>query len=426
MLRTSKPLLTSKGQHHRQVRAAIFRRVAELVESKSLTHAEAKSLTVGQLFRTARLLLKGNMSGTTLKAFSTVMDTLGKSINVMTPTYAYQLADVTLSGAFLNDIVLLRLEDFVSRESQQPDLPLLLHIARAMTAVGYELADPVRFGEVAAGVALKACSTSVDKNGYSAALSTLRLANCLATLNCFPKDLLLKVFSIEFLGEIDQLLADTPLNTSEHGDSHKHRQNQQRDNGSLHSHIRETLMRLNRAVVLEAGLSDSFGGPWVDSIPWFHGKHHCSWEFYEGRMKGNATFREWNFKEHVRSNMERVVGERVDYFLLTDQMTPFYHWIDFEFMPVGSDLPNDVATQNSVCSPIAVLLLSYRQFIHCDQSSSSATNSGLKLRGSVKQVIRQLQILGYRVVTINPSEWPTNQSEEAQLDMLRKLLFQNS
>ncbi|XP_066295507.1 FAST kinase domain-containing protein 1, mitochondrial-like [Branchiostoma lanceolatum] len=202
----------------------------------------------------------------------------------------------------------------------------------------------------------------------------VRLAYSLAQLQQLPVEIVKKIFQVKFLEQLDTYL--------------------ERSKDHHNAQLRDTLMRVNRAVVLEYPEYD---------IPWFHGQY-CT---------------EVAKKVPVLDGVEKQVQEVLTDFLggpefvRSKVISPYFQTIDFEcyLTEEGSALPcveyGDFWNRAEGCWQKATKPLpttAHRVAVDYQDARDFCRNSQ-HLLGHVAMRKRHLEILGYTVVQIPHFEW---------------------
>ena len=178
-------------------------------------------------------------------------------------------------------------------------------------------------------------------------------------------------------------------------------------------------MNLNRAVCLELPEAQ---------VPWFHEK------FCEDLRAGESTSNSTHVQDEVYMALSEVLSNSNDV-IQRDVVTPYSYMIDFliEFDTKGrpikkrpkrrsifsfskSKTDNSSAVEGSnVGERVAILVLT-------DQAYSKHVR---RLRGFARQKVRHLEMLGYRVILVDPQQWNSMYMSEQAVrnDFLEQCIY---
>ncbi|XP_078605847.1 FAST kinase domain-containing protein 1, mitochondrial-like [Branchiostoma floridae x Branchiostoma japonicum] len=221
----------------------------------------------------------------------------------------------------------------------------------------------------------------------------VRLAYSLAQLQQLPADIVKRVFQVKFLEQLDTYL--------------------ERSKDHHNAWLRDTLMRVNRAVVLEYPEYD---------IPWFHGQY-CS----EVAKKVPVLD---GVEKQVQEVLTDVLGG--PQFVRSKVISPYFQTIDYEcyLTEEGSALPcveyGDFWNRAEGCWQKATKPLpatAHRVAIDYQDARDFSRNSQ-HLLGHVAMRKRHLEILGYTVIQIPHFEWNSMKlaTEESWKEYLQQKL----
>ncbi|XP_078686319.1 FAST kinase domain-containing protein 1, mitochondrial-like [Branchiostoma floridae x Branchiostoma belcheri] len=221
----------------------------------------------------------------------------------------------------------------------------------------------------------------------------IRLAYSLALLQQLPADVVKRVFQVKFLEQLDTYL--------------------ERSKDHHNAQLRDTLMRVNRAVVLEYPEYD---------IPWFHGQY-CS----EVAKKVPVLD---GVEKQIQEVLTDVLGGPE--FVRSKVISPYFQTIDFEcyLTEEGSALPcveyGDFWNRAEGCWQKATKLLpptAHRVAIDYQDARDYCRNSQ-HLLGHVAMRKRHLEILGCTVIQIPHFEWNSMKlaTEESWKEYLQQKL----
>ncbi|XP_055456773.1 FAST kinase domain-containing protein 1, mitochondrial isoform X1 [Psammomys obesus] len=222
----------------------------------------------------------------------------------------------------------------------------------------------------------------------------------LASLEYFPKDLLKKIFNIEFLARLDSQLEILP--------------------STLSARVQFRLMELNRAVRLEC---PEF------QVPWFHDRF-CQQQYNKDTGVMNGA------QQQIYKMLTEILGGHRC--VKASALSPYYHTVDFECIldkqktpvPYGShsiapgkslgiywesNTSRDEPTLPPEAERIAVEFLDGKAF--CSNIPHLKGQSAMKKR--------HLEILGYRVVQVPYFEWNSMalSTKDARMGYLRERIF---
>ena len=194
---------------------------------------------------------------------------------------------------------------------------------------------------------------------------TLTIAFMLCCYDSVSRPLITAIFSNEFMSRLD--------NEMELASDRKH----------YPKLLRRALMVLNRAVVLR---NPEFG------VPWFH-KKYC----LENEMMLRAwTPKDPQLKEEVCEVLTQVLGGWR--YFREGSMTSFANYIDFEVHYDAAGAPVDLTSTTAQSENITKCAI---QVI----PSSMMTVDTRNIAGYVASNMKELEIQGYKVVTISPFTW---------------------
>ncbi|CAH1779564.1 unnamed protein product [Owenia fusiformis] len=298
----------------------------------------------------------------------------------------------------------------------------LQSVIDALAQVGYTPRRSAEFSQIAFKLVNEA-----NLNDNLPVNMVINFAFSMSLIQCYPHDILRKIFSLDYLKKADKTLDSAHLG---------HKQFMER-----------RMMMLNRIVVLEC--------PELD-IPWFH-EQYC-----KVNMLGNQTGHRLSYQaEHMKSEVARALNQILpslqtssssqnhhgNQYTYGNQQTysnqrnksyqmgytnnrsekftmnvfsPYYHHIDFSLLLDESNNPVNNVIDPSVPIPenwqkVAVLL--YSEAMYCYSSSH--------LRGHQQSRKRHLEILGYNVVEISYLDWYSMANSEwsSKLTYLRNKLL---
>ncbi|KAK3607239.1 hypothetical protein CHS0354_009970 [Potamilus streckersoni] len=206
----------------------------------------------------------------------------------------------------------------------------------------------------------------------------ISLAYGLSILQICPQEILCQIFSLEYLVLVD-----------------KHRLRGQ--------DVSIKIMGLNRCAVLEY--------PQLN-IPWFH-------ESYEDQFINYFDMLDHHFN-YLPEALSQVLGGPK--FFQKNVLTPYFHpiyaelFLDENKRPVYYSKAKQVQAKNAQYQPIAIVAFA---------EQSTPLNEDKKLTGILQTYIRQLEIIGYKVVVIRSTEWNSMAmyDEDERVNYLMKKLF---
>ncbi|XP_010601146.1 FAST kinase domain-containing protein 1, mitochondrial isoform X1 [Loxodonta africana] len=226
------------------------------------------------------------------------------------------------------------------------------------------------------------------------------LSFSLATLGCFPEDLLKTIFNIKFLSKLDSQLEFLP--------------------SPLTKRVHLRLMELNRAVCLEC---PEF------QIPWFHDRF-CQQHYNKdiGSMNG------------VQQQMYKMLAEVLGGINCVKALvlTPYYYMIDFECVLDKRKKPLPYGNHNIISGKVPEVHWKSNTQIDGSRLPPGSERIALEflysrafcrniphLKGVSAMKKRHLEILGYHVIQIPHFEWNSMalSTKDAQMDYLRERIF---
>lgn len=222
----------------------------------------------------------------------------------------------------------------------------------------------------------------------------------LATLECFPEDLLKKMFNIEFLARLDSQLEILP--------------------STLSARVQFRLMELNRAVCLECP---------EYQIPWFHDR------FCQGHYNKDTGVLNGAQQQIYKMLAEVLGGLRC---VKASTLSAYYHIVDFECildkrkkpLPYGSHSITPGKSSRIYWESNAwraeLSLPPESERIALDFLDVRAFCSNIPhLKGKSAMKKRHLEILGYRVIQVPYFEWNSMalSTKDARMDYLRERIF---
>ncbi|KAF5301434.1 hypothetical protein FQA39_LY02163 [Lamprigera yunnana] len=209
-------------------------------------------------------------------------------------------------------------------------------------------------------------------------LSYIQAALSLCFFHTLPNSFIQHIFNVNFLEKLD-----TELSNCYFKDTYPIR-------------VRHQMMQLNRAVCLDYPEAN---------VPWFHQK------YLESIKKPDAKFfSEFN---RISNYLLQIVGD--SQFLLKNVITAYGYRIDYVIELDGNGkciIPNS----RKVGSKVAILVL----------NESCYTEIEVQLKGQQQLKKRHLELLGYKVVIVNPHKWKLIFYGEDKLTYLRDLIFGNN
>uniref|UniRef100_A0A665VHC4 RAP domain-containing protein n=1 Tax=Echeneis naucrates TaxID=173247 RepID=A0A665VHC4_ECHNA len=230
------------------------------------------------------------------------------------------------------------------------------------------------------------------------------LAYALAVADCFPEELVRRIFSIDFLGKLDSQLETLP--------------------DALNMRTRLRLMDLNRAVCLEC---PEF------QVPWFH-ERYCQ----QLQKKGHGSI------SPMQQQIHKMLGEVLGgiNFVRLSVVTPYFYTVDFECMLDSHRQPLAYATQSSLqisdgekahwatgsLEKVKDELPPGAQRVSVDfLDSKSFCKNSHHMKGEALMRKRHLEILGYRVIQIPHFEWNSMElsTPDAWKEYLKKKIFRD-
>ncbi|XP_066543906.1 FAST kinase domain-containing protein 1, mitochondrial [Amia ocellicauda] len=227
------------------------------------------------------------------------------------------------------------------------------------------------------------------------------LAYSLAVADCFPEDLIRKIFNVDFLAKLDAQLQTLP--------------------DALNMRIRLRLMELNRAVCLEC---PEF------QVPWFH-ERYCQHLQRKGCESISA----------VQQQIHKMLGEILGgmNYAKVSVLTPYFYAIDFECIldkhrkPIPYVEPRVLVTEGGkvqwgpgTASQEGTELPPGAQRVAVDfLDSKSFCKNSHHMKGEAMMRKRHLEILGYHVCQVPHFEWNSMElsTNDAWKEYLRKKIF---
>jgi len=207
-------------------------------------------------------------------------------------------------------------------------------------------------------------------------VETLRLANILCAYNSISKSLVSALFSNEFMGRLDSEM--------EMSASRKY----------YLTHLRKTLMELNRSVVLR---HPEFG------VPWFHSKY-CQENVKElttvrRSPEGNALKEEISEQLHALTGGWRFVKE--------DTHSEYYNPVAFEIQYDERGHPVDLNTKPNSLRKV-------KRFAIQVFPTNAFTLDTKKMAGMFMSNTRELELQGWHVINVDPFSWNSMQMGEGR------------
>lgn len=240
-------------------------------------------------------------------------------------------------------------------------------------------------------------------NSYLTTLDPLMLVFLgfsLATLECFPEDLLKTIFNIKFLNRLDSQLELL--------------------RSSLNMRVQFRLMELNRAVCLECP---------EYQIPWFHDRF-CQQHYNKDTGSMNGV------QQHIYKMLAEVLGGINC--VKASVLIPYYHTIDFECILDKRKKPLPYGSHNTTSGKLSAVHWESNTQIVGSRLPPGAERIALEfldlrafcrnvphLKGKSAMKKRHLEILGYRVIQIPYFEWNSMalSTKNARMDYLRERIF---
>lgn len=244
---------------------------------------------------------------------------------------------------------------------------------RILSFMGYRPEPSEMFEDVC----MKMLNKYIDQVSLQKQLS---FTHDLCQMQILPDDWLASIFTLEYIEMID-----------DHIEAHKERR----------YILQKMLMLLNRMVILEC--------PHLD-IPWFH-EEYCQ----KNMPTGNPC---WMHKE-IDLILDEVLGG--ENFFQSFVHTPYYLLIDYEVIldkdkkVLKPSIAKLLKSEDTAYQRIAIIVLMERNF--------SLNNRNLL--GSTQLYLRQLEMLGYKTITIPYFDWNSMALTEwtEKVDYLRKKIF---
>ncbi|GLV37150.1 uncharacterized protein CBL_02020 [Carabus blaptoides fortunei] len=211
-----------------------------------------------------------------------------------------------------------------------------------------------------------------DKNRFSG-LAFLQACLGLCYFHRLPELLVKLTFSVEFLEKLDEELSNCYAKMT------------------YPSRVRDHLMQLNRAVCIDYPGSN---------VPWFHQK-------YVDQLEKTIPKKD-AFQRKVFETLFDIFSS-TDTKIIEDSYSPYGYHLDFEIKHVGSEKEQ---TDDFNPRRTAVLLL----------KSEAFTNLNTNLKGYYQLRQRHLEMLGYKLIDVNYSEWIKLCTQESCIAYLKSKL----
>ena len=203
-------------------------------------------------------------------------------------------------------------------------------------------------------------------------LRTLTIAFMLSCYDSVSRPLITAIFSNEFMNRLD--------NELEMASDRKH----------YPKILRKALMILNRAVVLR---NPEYG------VPWFHSKYCAENQMYLRAKSSTDTF---SFKEEVSEHLASLLGGWRYY--KENTFSQYYNNIDFEVHFDSRGKPLDLTSSLNVSDEAGVTKVAVQVI-----PANMMTVDTRKVAGHVTSNNRELELQGWRVITVNPFLWNSMQ-----------------
>lgn len=256
-----------------------------------------------------------------------------------------------------------------------------LDLVNILANAGYRPSDFDEFSNFAVQI----LEDTAEEENY---IGEVTLAFYLSLLQIFPDSILGRIFTFDFLEEIDSIIETEP---------------------DRQPFLKNLVMNLNRSVILEC--------PHLD-VPWFHDQY-CQ---DISKTSGDKVFQKNRvFGQEMEDAVLEVMG--LQQYMGHQVYSPYYHPIDFEVVLDGMGQPVTNATGRLI-SPhdagyhrVALQLVSNQQL--CANSQ--------RRRGQFLRDRRHLEILGYRVEEVPRYEWNSMvlQDWTAKVNYVRQKIFQD-
>ena len=213
------------------------------------------------------------------------------------------------------------------------------------------------------------CETLLKDIDSLSGLRTITAAAILCCYNNITRSLVTAIFSNEFMSRLD--------NELEMSSNRKH----------YPKLLRRALMILNRAVVLRYP---------EYSVPWFHSKYCAENQLF---LRSPNSTEVTALKDEVNDHLNSLLGGWRYY--RENTFSKYYNTIDFEVQFDDRGKPIDLTSTNipEASSKVAVQVL----------PSFLMTEDTRKLAGHLVSNNRELELQGWRVITVNPFVWNSMQ-----------------
>jgi len=207
----------------------------------------------------------------------------------------------------------------------------------------------------------------------------LELTLNMCIIGAFPEKSLVSLFDMEYLSNLDEFMKRNPG---------------QKDNIV----IEDQLMKLNRCVVLEQ--------PQL-MVPWFHDEYHTQ-QALSGKHNPSISTKTAALEDDLHLTLCQILQTHK---LQRSVRTPYYYCINFAHTSSNSI---DPVKQKYNIKEERVAFLTLTDDSFCFNST--------QMKGIEQMRKRHLEIMGYRVIPINLSEWGSFQ-EIDRLTYLREKIF---
>ncbi|KAL5022338.1 hypothetical protein ScPMuIL_001493 [Solemya velum] len=258
----------------------------------------------------------------------------------------------------------------------------LLHI---LSKVGY---PPKQLDEFSL-----ACTDVLEKSYNDLdVLSQLNFVYDMCVLQMFPDNWLKKIFTLDFLEEVDIFIADRP---------------------EVCSTVETLMMMLNRCVVLEC--------PDLD-VPWFH-EDYCKEKSAIGNTAANTARGYLTFSTVTMKQVGDVLSDVLggEQFYGKDVQSPYFYPLSFEALLDSKKNPVTYAT-SSIVRPED---MGYQRVAILLQPESAFCVDSKQLKGFELIRKRHLEIMGYKIVEVPYFDWQSMALTDwsAKVDYIQKQLF---